>query len=438
MKNYGLIIPEIETREQGAEHILGSASGVDGPVINPSGDWRDFLPDKEPQQKRGIETQACTAYATLNAIETLIFQKTGKRVNYSDRYLAIVGKIDPYKGADPHQIAECIRKTAGCLKEERLPFADDISTPEGYYGVPEHIILQLMQEGERWYDEWDFNHKWVFRGGKPNEKRLSLQEALTKGTVCISVSAWFYENEKNYYYKPEGTRDNHWTQLAAAPPNRYFIFDSYDGYLKEADGLYDFAIAKVFYLEPSTPKTSFLSRLFSAIAQTDLLKRIINSLYPMESKEEPKPEPVIEPKEESPAEKLYRVSKANLGQKLSPKNPVLGCAEAVNAVHKLAFGDEIGGDVSTYRLWEAIKKRKDFIEVPEYEVGAVIISPTGSQPPNSEIAHGHTGICGNFQIMSNNSLTGQWDTHFTKERWNDYYKKVGGYPVIYFRKVADK
>lgn len=169
-----------------------------------------------------------------------------------------------------------------------------------------------------------------------------------------------------------------------------------------------------------------------------LLSKLIDAMYP-KPVEPAKPienKPMPEEKVESPAEKLYRVSKASLGKKLSPKNPVLGCAEALNAVHKIAFGDEIGGGVSSSLLWEAIKKRKDFIQTPSYEVGAVIISPTSTKPPSSEIEHGHVGICGNFQIMSNNSMTGMWDTHFTKERWESYFKKVGGYPIYYYRKVA--
>jgi len=260
-KNYGLIIPKIKTREEGAEHILGS----EGVVINPTGDYRSYLPDKEPQNKNRVETMACSVYGTLSALETLLKFK-GYSVNYSDRYLAIVGNVDPYKGADPHKIAECIRNVAGCLKEDRLPFSDDVKTVDYYYGVPKDIISQLIKEGQRWYDEWEFSHKWVFQSGKPNEKRIMLQQALPKGTVCVSVSAWF-KNEKGVYYKPEGTRDNHWTLLSAAPPEKYFVFDSYDNYEKELEGLYDFSIAKVYFLNPAQPKLSIIEKILQKIAE---------------------------------------------------------------------------------------------------------------------------------------------------------------------------
>lgn len=261
--NYGLIIPKIETKEEGAEYILGS-SKIKGEVINSSGDWIPYLPEKEPQNKRGIETMACSVYATLNALETLLKFK-GYDVNYSDRYLAIVGKVDPYRGADPHAIAECIRKTAGCLREDKLPFSDDIKSVEDYYNVPQDIIIQLLKEGQKWYNEWELSHEWLWKNGQPNEKRLLAQEGLQKGVVCLSVSAWHFDGQK--YYKPENSQDNHWTQLASASPERYVIFDSYDGYLKDLVPLYDFSIAKVYYLTSAQIKLSIIQKWLNILFQ---------------------------------------------------------------------------------------------------------------------------------------------------------------------------
>lgn len=132
-------------------------------------------------------------------------------------------------------------------------------------------------------------------------------------------------------------------------------------------------------------------------------------------------------------QKLYQAAKDNIGVSLA-SNPLLGCAEVVNGVHKQAFGDEIGGGTSTYLLWEALKQRTDFEEVPVYEVGAIIISPTGTQPANSRLTHGHVGICGHYEIISNNSLTGKVDTYFTYDKWVEFYQTYGGYPVYFFRK----
>ena len=287
LKGYGLIIPPITTKEEGVEDVLGS-SKLKGQVINSSGDWRPYLPEKEPQFKRGVETNGCTVYGTLNAIETLIRFKTGVQVNYSDRYLANVarkyGKLDPFSGADPHQVAELVRTVAGCLREDRLPWTDDIKTTNDYYLVQE--LVELMEEGERWYDEWDFSHGWVFNKGTPQEKRVKLEEALTKGTVCVSVFAWKYANDKEWYYKDEGDQDGHWTQLTAAK-DRYYVFDSYDGFEKHLDPLYDFQIAKVFYLEPAGSKLNILQQIVNLLAQVIGLQAIFVKKKINEDKVEP-------------------------------------------------------------------------------------------------------------------------------------------------------
>lgn len=430
-KKYGLILEPIETREQGAEHLLGSIFGVDGPVINPSGDWSQWLPDKEPQMRRGVETQACTCYATLSALETLIFHKTGKAVNYSDRYLAIVGKVDPYRGADPHRIAECVRKTAGCLAESKLPWTDDVKTPEDYYGIPQAIITQLMHEGTRWYDEYELAHEWVFQGGTPESKRKLLQEALKKGPVCVSVSAWYYENDKRYYYKPPGTLDNHWTVLAAAPPGKYVVFDSYDGYLKDLDPLYDFQVAKVYYLTSPSEKRSLIAKILTLIGQAlGLIQKQLPALVTEEKPRTTQPEsnkPIME-------NTIYLHAKSIIGMDASPKDLVqdgLGCAESVSTLLK-AIVPGFPTVTGTWTLFDVFRARPDFVSVTDLEPGDIILCVTGMG--NGKVPHGHVGVVSeDTKIMSNNSNNGLWEENFTLRSWKDYYVTKGGYPLKAFR-----
>ena len=287
IQGHGLIIPEITPDN----YILGGFTKLKGVVINASGDWTSYLPEKEWQQKRGIETQACTSFATLSCLETLIKFK-GKTINYSDRYLAIVGNIDPYRGADPHFIAETIRKTSGCLEESLLPFSEDILTVEDYY-KPKPMTSSLLAKGNEWYNEYYFGHEYVFQGGTPQSKRLALKEAITKGTIAVSVYAWVYENGK--YVKPAGVTDNHWTTLVAVKDDKYIVFDSYDGFIKELDPLYDFAIAKVYYLNPAQPKLSYIQWILNSIQRyiDTYLRPKVNEVAPIPIDQEPPPK--VEP-----------------------------------------------------------------------------------------------------------------------------------------------
>lgn len=311
MKNYGLIIPKIETREEGAEHILGSER-LPLPIINPSGNHLPYLPDKEPQSKNGLETFGCTVWATLNAIEGLIFEMTGVRVNYADRYVAIYAKnkgiLNPNVGADPHKIAELIRLTCGLIKEDRLPFSDVI-TAEEFYAEPVNWV-ELIKEGPAWYEEWELKHYWVFQGGTPKEKRAKIVDALTKGIVCASVRAWKSNGSK--YYKEVGEQDNHWTLIANAPEGKYDNFDSYDGFFKELEPDYDFTIAKVYALRKLTEqeKKAKTSLLEAMVAGLKLIVAFLTGQIKKKAEETPKtpaPEkpPVVSPPAPKVKDKAY-------------------------------------------------------------------------------------------------------------------------------------
>ena len=160
MKQYGLIIPEITTPEQGVEHFLGSKK-LGTIVINPSGDWTQYLPTKEPQNTRDIETQNCSGFGTLNAIETLenFYQKG--IYDHSDRAVGIAAGTKPYAGNDPHVVAETIRKQTVVMDEAVLPFSDDIKTPDQYY-LPNPLPIDILAQGQPWADEWDLKHEWVW------------------------------------------------------------------------------------------------------------------------------------------------------------------------------------------------------------------------------------------------------------------------------------
>ena len=52
---------------------------------------------------------------------------------------------------------------------------------------------------------------------------------------------------------------------------------------------------------------------------------------------------------------VYFLSKKYLDLDISGKENELGCAEAVNFLFKRATGEEAGGDVSTYKMYKALK-----------------------------------------------------------------------------------
>lgn len=148
------------------------------------------------------------------------------------------------------------------------------------------------------------------------------------------------------------------------------------------------------------------------------------------------PESELEPEPErlTNRELLYEVAHSCLGKDMAKTQNELGCAEAVNAVHKLAFGVELGGGLSTAAMYRALLSHPDYIQVEEPLPGDIWISPTGMSSKGAK--NGHVGIGGKTHVMSNNSFTYKWDAHYTRAGWLDYFGRVRGFPTFYFRRTG--
>lgn len=136
--------------------------------------------------------------------------------------------------------------------------------------------------------------------------------------------------------------------------------------------------------------------------------------------------------------KLFQTAKSCLGTDASPNDAApdeLGCAETINEIYKKAFGEPIGGGVSTYLLYKALKTHPFFQKVDVATPGVIVISPTGYGGKNG-VLHGHAGIAGeNGIIMSNDSNTGKFLENFTVESWRNRFERKGGYPVLFYRRI---
>jgi len=138
----------------------------------------------------------------------------------------------------------------------------------------------------------------------------------------------------------------------------------------------------------------------------------------------------------SAGEKLYFTALSCLGIDVAPRENEFGCAEAVNNIVYKAFKDYAGGDLSTYRMYHSIRNNKKFIRVTKPLRGDIILSPTGYGGQNG-IKNGHTGIMGiSDKIMSNDSVTGLFFENYTLRTWADRYKRKGGYPVYFYRRIS--
>ena len=169
----------------------------------------------------------------------------------------------------------------------------------------------------------------------PQEKKEFLKNALKLGTVCVSVVAW-YQDENGIYIKPKGVQDTHWVWLEEYDDDDYpLVFDSYadgegDPYEKKLDKLYDFGIAIVYYLEPAKPKLSILSQILNFLAQiVGIQAKLVEKKLeekPIVTPDEVLPPPVKPPKKESKIEQWAKAVQVAEGWTVSSvsyrcKNP---------------------------------------------------------------------------------------------------------------------
>lgn len=248
--NYGFIPDTIKDED----YVLGAYTKLSALVLQPDGQWDNFLPVKELQHKHGLETSNCVCYGVLNAIECLYKRLFNNEMNYSDRYIGVLSETTP-QGNSVQKVLETIRKEAGLIPEKLLPFSEDINTWEEYYS-PSPMAPELLLFGKNWLLKYRLLHEWVF-GRNDRNKLTRLKSGLRYSPIGVSVAAWF-KNSEGLYYKPEGTYWNHWVTCYGFVEGKYWkIYDSYDNTKKKLVWDYPFGSGKRYSLtwRPITEST---------------------------------------------------------------------------------------------------------------------------------------------------------------------------------------
>ena len=231
-RQYGFLFDEPSPEH----YVFGSFGNVPMTVLNPSRDWRPYLPVKE-YQSLIQETFACVLFTILNCVEILIKKKYGIEKNYSDIFLAKLLETQQNGGSSPQKAAELLRKAG-------VP-------PEEVWGI-EHLFTEIPQEiiteALKFREEYEFLHDFVV----PNH--TAITSALECSPLLISVPAWF-KNTEGVYYRPTGMTDNHATTLVYEEQGEFLqVFDSYadsevDPSLKELDWSISPMVVKRFWIK---------------------------------------------------------------------------------------------------------------------------------------------------------------------------------------------
>ena len=245
IKPMGFKPPEIKP----ADYFFGSAiTKIPDKIINNSGQWLDYLPTKESQYKiikdgdktYYVEPFGCTGFGSNNVWEILHLFLYQQEVNLSDRAINILAG-NTKTGNNPENPMEVLRKIGVC-SETSLPYDNSCINWEAFHS-PKPLPDILKAKCKEMLDKYDFMHEWVLTANKD-----TLWEALKRSPLGISVLAWQMRN--GMYYKNKGESDNHWVVLIGGEYGKFwYVFDSYDNYIKKLEWEYDFRYAKRCYLK---------------------------------------------------------------------------------------------------------------------------------------------------------------------------------------------
>lgn len=190
--------------------IAGGYTPIRGVGINPGGQWDDYLPVVEYQNK-GFDRMACVSYSLLNALEVLYLYKTGKERNFSDRFLAKASNTTK-NGNYLAQVFDTARKY-GLVNEST--YSDVTTTWEDYY---QNIPQEIIEKAKEFLEEWTLYREWI-----ETQNKQDIIDGLRHSPLQVVVA---YASGNNILY-PQGVY-NHAVMLYGYEEGEYWkIFDHY-------------------------------------------------------------------------------------------------------------------------------------------------------------------------------------------------------------------
>ena len=262
VKNYGLSFSD--TPDLGA-YVLGGATSLPKEILRPNGDWSQFMPKYEAQAEK-FETWGCTVFGTLNAVEALAELVTGKKYDFSERYIYNLAEIGP-GGTDPHKVCEIVRNE-GLIDQELLPMTDTYEE----FCKPRPMEAQYEVKGQLF--PYTIGHEYVFRFEFDKTYRTEkIREALKYSPLGVSVTAWF--KDENGLYVDNGLPNNHWCVLYGETKNGWKIFDTYDGGHKILSFDHQIQVCKRFSFTKKPKKKNWLVEFPGVKKITEILEELV-------------------------------------------------------------------------------------------------------------------------------------------------------------------
>jgi len=256
-KNLGLL-PDWRSKEETKTDYLFGEEKVAAEVLQPDGQWMNYLPTPEYQKKYNLDVLACVSFSCLNCIETLYKRKFNEERNFSDRFLAkISGTTD--HGNSLWKVADTLRHKGEVDEQDWAWWTPEIDTWEEYYAsIPAEIVLKALL----FLNNFEINYEWVDVNDKEKIK-TALKYAPLQATVGLNAV-----DENGYYFCSTKPFYNHAVCLFGYKENDYWlIFDHYEQVVKRVKWDYQFGNLLKYNLNK---KTNFMMRLIKKASENTI------------------------------------------------------------------------------------------------------------------------------------------------------------------------
>ncbi len=368
--NFGFQRPVIKIED----HIFGAGFG--GAIINPSGQYDDFLPLYEPQADN-FETQGCTVWGTENALEILHKFKFGVEKNYEELPVYIGAGVRPESGGDPNTVSDWVHHN-GLTESPNAPFPTTLEALQALLDKP--LPQFIVDLGLQWLTAYEMRHQWVLQGYEATPQRIeAIKSALPYGVLGVSVTAWFQNSEGVYI--DNGLPNSHWCVCYGWTDKGWKIFDSYT----HEEKIYSFdsaiSFAKLYFLNKiitSEVKKKWYDGLvdfFRAFLSPQQAQETINQLKPILMPDAVAPEPKYKWAFPSDARKSVRIICDEMGLSVADKNllcQVIHCESGfrTDAVNHNKDGTTDFGIIQANTRWyigsgKPLASIKEAVENPE-------------------------------------------------------------------------
>jgi hypothetical protein len=259
--NFGLDLKKhLEDSKRETNYVLGA---VDKEILEPSGQWTEFMPECEIQKGDYADWMDCVTESAINAISILLQRKFNILVDRSQRFTAKMSGTT-HNGNSLFGVSDSLRHD-GSVEEKDWPRDRTMSWNEYYAYIPASVKLK----GGKFAGQFEVNYEKV-----PTSKS-ALKEALKYGPVQVIGYAWASDNGLYYDY---GYQPNHAFLLTGYAEGQYWIiYDSYptdfiidensdkQEFIKHLDWNYSFGDALLYSIKLKPESQSWLYKLMAKL-----------------------------------------------------------------------------------------------------------------------------------------------------------------------------